>query len=429
MTKIGYVIPEYPGQTHSFFWRELTELRAAGIQPDIVSTRPPRTGRVGHAWTADPRAQAYYLMPPKLRSMAGVMSALARCLWSGEKRPGIAKMLTDWRTAVRTDNSGPRTIRWARQTGFVWAGADLASVARRRGWEHIHVHSCANSAQVALYARHLSGVPYSISLHGSLGDYGPNQGPRWRNAAFALVITEALAREVRNSLEGSLPPAMAIAPMGVQTKRSKRTVPYKAYGGTGVLRLISCGRLNASKGHDYLVRAVGLLHEAGHDVQLVILGEDDSDGGGYRHYLERVIQEAGLEAAVRLPGSVAESTVWEQLQAAHVFVLASHSEPLGVAIMEAMAMELPVVATRAGGVPELVDDGVEGILVEPASATAIVEGIERLIADPGAATRMGRAARQRVVSHFDSSQSARTLAELIRPRSKPSPPRGFSQLN
>ena len=67
-------------------------------------------------------------------------------------------------------------------------GASLARISKRRHWDHLHVHSCADAAHIAMFARILGGVPYSLTLHGPLSDYGPNQRQKWRNAEFVVVI-------------------------------------------------------------------------------------------------------------------------------------------------------------------------------------------------------------------------------------------------
>jgi glycosyltransferase involved in cell wall biosynthesis len=113
-------------------------------------------------------------------------------------------------------------------------------------------------------------------------------------------------------------------------------------------------------------------------------------------------------------GAQPEEKVQELLETAHIFVLASHEEPLGVALMEAMSMEVPVVATNAGGVPTLIRDGVEGLLVPARNAQALAGAIAALIAAPDLCASLGRAGRRRVVEGFSSRRSAQTIFDLVR---------------
>jgi glycosyltransferase involved in cell wall biosynthesis len=285
-------------------------------------------------------------------------------------------------------------------------------MARERGWRHIHTHSCADAAHVAMFAHLLSGIPYSLTLHGPLRDYGPNQPEKWRHARFAIVITERLFAEVNRELAGSLPPAVEIAPMGVEMESFVRSRPYQPWRG-GPFRIFTCGRLNPCKGHADLIEAVGALVKRGVDAHLEIAGEDEQGGGGYHRALRETIEQFGLGERARLLGAVSENVVREGLENAHVFALASLEEPLGVAIMEAMAMELPVLVTRAGGVPELVDDGVDGLMVAPRAPEELVAALDKLRNDPGLCVEMGERGRRKIAARFDAGRGAEVIARRL----------------
>ncbi|MNI67946.1 GDP-mannose-dependent alpha-(1-6)-phosphatidylinositol monomannoside mannosyltransferase [compost metagenome] len=152
---------------------------------------------------------------------------------------------------------------------------------------------------------------------------------------------------------------------------------------------------------------------SGFDVHLTLAGEDELGGTGYRQELERLVRELGLERNVRFLGAVPEHKVREELAAAHLFALASHSEPLGVAIMEAMAMGVPVVVTSAGGVRELVVGGESGILVEPHNPARLAEVIFELLQHPDKALSIAEQGRSRIEQAFDVRTSALVLAELM----------------
>ena len=98
-----------------------------------------------------------------------------------------------------------------RLLALVLAGAKLVRLAEKQRWSHVHVHSCADAANVALFAHLIGDIDYSFTLHGPLEDYGPNQKQKWAHAAFAIVITKKLLAEVQEKLAGSLPPAIEIA--------------------------------------------------------------------------------------------------------------------------------------------------------------------------------------------------------------------------
>ena len=402
--RIGYFVPEFPGPTHIFFWRELRALEGGGVACDIVSTRKPDHYRMPHAWSARAVRRTSYLMPLQAGRVLGGLWQIAR---AGPRR---------WRAVLREVRHADGLASFkgrCRLLALALMGAQLAWLARRRGWRHVHVHSCAESAHIAMFASLLSGLPYSLTLHGHIDDYGPNQKNKWRHAAFGIVITQRLLSALRDQLNGALP-RVEVAPMGVELNSFARTEPYVPWRGIGPCRVFSCGRLNPCKGHDYLIRAVGLLRDAGLDVTLHIAGADDREIGTHRALLEGIIHELNLNDRVKLLGPVPEEAVRGQLEAAHVFALASRRDELGVATMEAMAMSVPVVVTRSGGVTEMVDDSEDGILVEPEDPAAMAAALMRVLRDPALAVCLGAAGRRKVEQKFHSGVSASVLMRCLR---------------
>ena len=149
------------------------------------------------------------------------------------------------------------------------------------------------------------------------------------------------------------------------------------------------------------------VQDAAHDEQ------DEHAGTGYHRDLDAMIAGAELGEVVQLLGSVTQETVRDELQSADGFVLASRHEPLGVAYMEAMACELPVIGTDAGGVRELITQGKDGLLVPPGNAEVLADAMLRLMEDHGLRHALGAAARQRVVADFSSRRSADALATAL----------------
>lgn len=392
--RLGYLIPQFPGQTHIFFWRELEALQARGVQPVLLSTRPPPPGLISHEWSAEATARTTYLarMDP-----AAALGGLVRL------PPG------DLLSAPRGE---PRAF--LRDMAMsIPAARRLVDHARREGIDHVHAHSCGRAALIAALAFRMGGPRYSLTLHGPLEDYGPGQRYKWRHAAFATIITEKLRAKAETELAGYLPPRIAVQAMGVDTGRLSRDTPWQPPRPGEPLRIMSCGRLNQVKGHQDLLQAIRMLRDAGHDARLVIAGEDDAGGTGYRRVIEARIAELGLDDAVTLLGAVSEGEVRRHLLEAHVFALASWHEPLGVALMEAMSCEVPTIGTAAGGVAELIRDGQDGILVPPRDPPAMADAILHLAGDPDLARRLGQAGRERIVSGFGAEAGAETLIRLV----------------
>ncbi len=416
-TKIGYFIPEFPGQTHIFFWREMKKLRELNIEPEVVSTRRPADSIISHSWAEEAIANTDYLFPP---TGPGLISAAITVLGCGP----IA--WTRCLTAIFGANDLSLKQR-LRMFGMVLMGAKLVQLAREKGWKHIHVHSCADAANVAMFAQLLAAVPYSMTLHGPISDYGPNQAAKWRNSEFTIVITNKLYREAQTELKGNLPASVPIAPMGVDLDCFQRTQAYVPWTSNGPLRVFACGRINVCKGHEYLIEAISLLQQRGIDARLEIAGAVDSANTSYHEKLVKLIRARDLKSAVTLLGAVSEDVVRDRLESAHLFALASLHEPLGVVYMEAMALQLPVVTTNAGGVTELITDGTEGYLVPPKSAEQLADAIERLVAQPSTAEEMGQAGRARVEESYHSGISAEAIARNILKEDFPVQPSSLSK--
>jgi len=295
------------------------------------------------------------------------------------------------------------------------AAHQLKVESKKQGIHHVHVHSCGRAALIAAMAKRMGGPDFSLTLHGPLSDYGVGQHLKWRGAKFATIITRKLLDALPEQLGDALPKRLILQPMGVDTQALIRPKSYIPPQTGKPIRLFTCGRLNIVKGHQDLFQAVRILLDKGHDIQLDIAGEDDDGGHGYHQDLDKLLNELNLENHVRLLGAISSDAVQEYLLKAHIFVLASWHEPLGVAYMEAMSCEVPTIGTDAGGVPELITDGKDGLMVPPKNPEELAGAILRVINDASLAKSLGAAGRKRIVTGFDSRLGAATiLAEIAR---------------
>lgn len=394
----AYLVPQFPGQTHIFFWREIAALEAQGVTPVLYSTTVPPSGLISHRWSQEAMARTTYLAS---RNPALLIAILPRLPWGLILKEARRLPKDEAKTFLKdVIISAP-------------AAEKLARDCKRRGITHIHAHSCGRAALIAALAHHAHGLSYSLTLHGPLQDYGVGQRFKWRGAAFVSVITRALLDLLPGQLGDALPKRLPLQPMGVDTSAFRRDAPYVPPVPGEPLRVFSCGRLNVVKGHQDVMQAVRLMIDRGLPVHLEIAGEDDAGGGGFHKELDTRIVELGLEDHVTLLGAISAEAVRDKLMSSHVFVLASWSEPLGVAYMEAMSCEVPTIGTDAGGVPELITSGEDGILVPPKDPEALAEALMQLAADPEKAQSLAKTGRARVVADFDSSRGADMLVREI----------------
>lgn len=157
---------------------------------------------------------------------------------------------------------------------------------------------------------------------------------------------------------------------------------------SGRFTIVCVGNMRPAKGHDVLVEAFAALREHVPQAHLVLVGD-----GPLRTNVEQQVRARGLQRAVEFTGAVDD--VWPHLADAHVAALPSHNETFGIAALEAMAAGLPVVATRVGGLPEVVVDRVTGRLVPPNDPLGLADAIGWFYSNPDEGDRMGRAGAER----------------------------------
>jgi len=175
----------------------------------------------------------------------------------------------------------------------------------------------------------------------------------------------------------------------------------------GYLRMVYVASLHPRKGHKHLLQAMRILKDRGKLARVLLVGE-----GAERATLEQLVREHGIADRVSFEG-------WRQdvgtlLASAHLYVHPALEEAFGIAIAEAMAAGLPVVASSAGGIPDVVAEGETGFLVPAADAEALAEKLSQLIDEPRLRAKMGAAGRTRALTLFSPRKLARSYAEVFR---------------
>ncbi len=288
----------------------------------------------------------------------------------------------------------------------------------------LHTHlTYANS--LGSFCGRITGTPVVASLHSesedpdrlrsSLETWALRFGAR-RVIGVGRVVAEANSQRLRGHCLDVIPNPVERAP---SLSPGERTKLRSAMGGNSSGPLIVCvGRLTAQKGHLDLLTAFADLVAAHPSAALAIAGE-----GKMRGELEQEIQRLGLEKNARLLG--AQEGVPRLLAASDIFVTASQIEGLPLAVLEAMAAGLPVVATKVGDIPNLVSSHT-GILVPPGQPCLLQESLDTLIRDPHRAKRLGEAGREHVSVEYSVDTWVRKLLslyfELVQTKADTAPP-------
>jgi glycosyltransferase involved in cell wall biosynthesis len=285
-----------------------------------------------------------------------------------------------------------------------------ARAMEAEGVDHVHCHFSNHPAAAGFLIGRLTDIPYSFTAHGfDLHVDRRMLCEKVAEAAFVITISEYNRRLIVEECGGPARAKLAVIHCGVDTGLFR---PREASPPERPFSILCVGTLHEVKGQGYLVEACRLLAEAGIDVRCTLVGD-----GPDRAALARQVASAGLGDRVDLVGRRTRAGVAELLARAHVLVAPSvptkegKREGIPVALMEAMACGVPVVASDLSGIPELVDDGATGLLVPPRDPEALASALRRLGDEPALRERMGRAGREKVEREFDVRTNA---AELVR---------------
>lgn len=392
--KLGYCVPEFPSQTHIFFWREVVSLRRMGVEVHLISTRRPGSDICRHEFAEEAARETHYVFPPQ---WGAALAAL------GLRPQGLLRCLA-YVTGLRQTPLKGRLIKM----GLILTAADLLVHSRRLGLDHIHVHSCAEAAHVAALCSLLGGPPFSLTLHGDLPVYGVDHDRKMARACFIACDAAPLTRQI-TAATGIGMERLAVLWNGVDTDRFHDAGLRSSQPGR--LHMVTVARLNATKGHRHSLAALRQALDAGCDIHYTLAGE-----GPYQKEIEAEIQRLNLQDRVVMMGTRSEGEVIQLLQQADVFVLPSIGlgEAAPVSVMEAMSCGLPVICSIIGGTPDMMTNGVDGLLIAQGDEQGIAEALIRLAQDPEERIRLGRNARARAVQNYDSRKTAHALLEMIR---------------
>lgn len=405
--RIGYVIPEFPSQTHVWIWREIVHVRAWQMPLTIFSTQKPAAkDRARHSFAGDAERETVYLWPrPKLRAILSLLGALLR------SPAGFARCVRLALTLEKTVNRGEvRPL-----LPLVLPACILAGEVRRRGITHLHSHSVARSAVLCMMVKRLTGTPYSLTLNADLTWWGGGVERKIGESAFTIAITQGLLDEVHAKYPAIPAERAVLGRIGVDTRRwarpAERALPIEPRGG---YRIVSVGRLHTNKAFDVLMHAARKLTDEGVPVEVRIIGD-----GSERQSLEALRTRLRLEGVVTLLGSMSEDEIIDELLDAHVFSAVSRHEPLGVVYMEAMALGVPTLGTTSGGVAEIIDHERSGLLVEPGDPDTLAKAILGLLRNPELRRRFAEEGRRAIVEKFDSRLGAATIYEKLTGKAAP----------
>jgi glycosyltransferase involved in cell wall biosynthesis len=405
--RIGYFHHAFPILSETFVQREVAALRRCGIAVEVIAHEA--RGETHFDGDAKRLMETTTYMP-----RMGPTGIHPDALELAVQRPAAL-----FRAAVYAigRRQGPRKSFRADRHLFNRA-VQLAQVARAKGITHLHCPFAGLDASVALMAASLAGIAYSVQARASdihRSASAPYVGERLAHARF--VVTNARYNEsALHALPNASAAHMRVIYEGVDVRRFR---PRVARPSSDRARVLCVARLVAPKGLEVLIRACALLRDRDIAFGCEIVGGRDDAELNYHLELLKLRRRLGIENEVVLAGARTFDEVMEKYAASDLFVLPAVTAPDGRrdvtpnVLIEAMAMKLPVISTRSGAIPELVEDGVTGILVPPGDAPSLADAIERLLGDPALSGRLAVAARRSVEERFDIDKNIRGYVELF----------------
>jgi len=390
LQRVVYVVSQFPCLSETFIVREIDGLLAQGVDVRIVSLKADAGDRLpdgseglrDRAWHPQSTGTALAAVAQAIaHDPVAVVRGVAAIVADGWSRPGV--MLKSLAALYRGLEQVPRLRQFAPQL--------------------IHAHWATYPATVAWVLGMLLDVPFGFTCHAH-DIFVERQllARKIRHAALAVTISRFNVEWLRQHVAPEAPGKFRIVHCGVDLARNAWRPD-----GRDPATLVAVGRLDPIKGFDVLVEAMALLRDDGIDIRCRLIG-----AGPLEQSLRSLAAARGVATCIDFAGAQPQSVVRQALDHATAFVLPSqvtadgNRDGIPVALMEAMASGCPVIGTRVSGIPELVEDGVNGLLVESRDPQALADAIARLLRDPGLRRQYAVQARARIEDQFDARTEA-----------------------
>ncbi len=391
MPGLAYLFERFPSFTQTFCYREIAELRRQGVEPAIFSVRRPKD-EPPQDWDPAIAAAVTYLPDDE-----ALVKEVDRALRKRQLPEAVAREIKAW----------GRKSDFLRLYQAAWLGPRLEQL----GVRHLHAHFAGLAARTAYWIERFFGIGFSFTAHAN-----DIFAPKPFEISLGKLIDTARA-------------VVTVSDFGVAWLREKFPADaakfHRIYNGIDLARfapatfaskppaIISVGRLIEKKGFGDLIEACRLLAAQGTAFRAEIIGE-----GPLEADLQKQIDAAGLTTSVILAGPLPQAEVIHRLARSAVFALPCVPETGGgmdnlpTVVMEAMAAGLPVVSTALAGVPEMVQDGITGVLIPEHAPTVLAGTLASLLTDSARARSLGEAGRARAAEIFAIERSVQELRTL-----------------
>jgi glycosyltransferase involved in cell wall biosynthesis len=376
MPSITYIVSQYPAISHTFILGEVNGIKKQGITVQVASINQP--DRAFEQLTDSEKEAAkgtvfvkselikklpLYLLKSLLLSPIGFFKALGAALCAGLPYPlTLTKQFAYWLEAMV-----------------------VADMARKNASQQLHAHFSTQGCTVAMLASKMTGIPFSLTVHGPDEFYHVNEQQlkkKFAAANFIICISDFAKSQVMKYTAFKDWGKLHVNNLGVDANlfhptKKQNTVP----------RLLCVGRLCNAKGQGVLIQAAKILVERGINFDIHFVGD-----GPDRENLAAFSRDNKLDDIITFVGKVNHDQVQILQREANIFVIPSFAEGIPIVLMEAMASGTPCVTTHITGIPELFTHNHDGLLVRPGNAMMLADALEKLIVDVALRERITKAA-------------------------------------
>lgn len=380
------VLKGYPRLSETFIAQEIHALEQVGLPIRIISLRRPTDARV-HPIHREIRAEVLYLPEYLIREPARVWRA-----WRNIRTlPGYRAARAVWLADLKRDPTPNRARRWGQ--------AMVLAAEHDPAFGHLHAHFLHTPGSVARYAALILGIGWSASAHAVDIYTTPDWELSDKLAAADWVTTCTDANRTYLAARTDDPSKIDLVYHGIDLRRFPPPAPRAP--GDGPVRILCVSRLVEKKGVDDVLRALAKL-PADLAWTFAHIG-----GGDLNRKMKTLTQVLGIESKTSWLKAMSQDELLHHYRASDVFVLASRvaadgdRDGLPNVLMEAQSQGLACLATRISAIPELILDGLSGLLAEPGDIDGLAARLERLIRDADLRRRLGEAGQARVRRDFD----------------------------
>ncbi|HKP87116.1 MAG TPA: glycosyltransferase family 4 protein [Blastocatellia bacterium] len=423
---VAYILKGFPRLSETFIASEIYRLEQTGIRLRLFVIKPAERAE-RHEMVDRISAKPDYLPPTTSLSGTSLFRWLAENLGHflaslarvGSRHPfkvarAAAAAFAQAVRARRTFWSWPRKIYLKE---FLQAALIADKLSHAPDVRHLHAHFCHGAATVTWLVSMMTGLPFSFTAHAK-DIYCESLNPagllkrKMDAARFVVTCTDANREYLRKLSDRTVHCIYHGLSADFTRLLKAQTGPAIR---NGHLRMLSVGRLVRKKGFDIFVEACGILDRRGVSFETLIVGED----GEHSDEVKRRVRALGLERSVKLTGPMPQERLFEEYRRATMFCLPcrvlDNGDRDGIpnVLVEAMACGLPVVTTGISGIPEVVKDGMNGLLVPTENPEALADALIRINRNQSLARRLSAEARATVSERFDGERFALQLAALF----------------